>query len=151
MKHLLAAVLTLSLLGVPLAVRADGVDELVEYGTRAAIDNEVDPYLVAHVWWFESSGNLNAIGAHGEIGPYQIKWTTWEHFCADLDMEPERADLNDPAITSEVVAWALSTGYGRWWSTYTDEPQLPNWLESRIRAEQRRTDWSIEQAHWSSE
>lgn len=123
---------TLLIFFLPLAVSAEcvDIDGLVLHGTIEAIEQGVDPYLVAGIWWNESGGDLYAIGDANELGAWQFRWASYQHICAEMGVEPSVADFLDVEKTTEVAVYGLSHGYGEWWTTYGMD--IPDWLRQRV-------------------
>ena len=124
--------LALLLFFLPLAVNAEclDIDGLVLHGTIEAIEQGVDPYVVAGIWWNESRGDLHAIGNHNELGAWQMKWPSYLHLCNEMGRKPSILDFLDTKAQTEVAVYGLSK-YGRWWSTYG--MGIPDWLREQVR------------------
>lgn len=133
MKSLVIAVLCILL--IPLAVQAEckDIDGLVLWGTVYALEYDVDPYIVAHIWWHESEGDTEAIGLHNEMGAWQFKWNSYCHIAQEMGREPSMLDFLDTRTMTETAVYGIANGYAQWWSTYSDQSDIPDWLRLVVK------------------
>ena len=88
---------------------------LPEVVEQAAISQGLDPIVAARIVTLESDWDIQALGAHGEVGLWQFKPETWRWLSAKYGVDGKRTD---PVLTSLVACRAIADGYGEHWSTY---------------------------------
>ncbi len=124
------------------------VDTLLLLTTVEAHAQGMNAHLANRVWWLESRGNLLAEGEHGELGPWQIKPTTWTWLAGKWEQaHPDDGVFpyapHDPYWSTKLAVWAMVNGYEAHWTTFpqalADDDLMPiilreciDWLEQTV-------------------
>lgn len=91
---------------------------VMEDGIAAGLSPGYIGYLLAVVWC-EARGNPYAVGALGEVGPFQFHpaglWLDLPHF-RDGAGWPDWERVRDVRTNVAAGVWAFASGYGRHWS-----------------------------------
>lgn len=123
------------------AASCHDLDTLILLTTIEAYTHGMNVQLANRVWWLESRGDLLAEGAHGELGPWQIKPETWTWLAGKWEQaHPNDGTFpyapHDPFWSTKLAVWAMVNGYEGHWTTFLraldEDALMPLVLRERI-------------------